>query len=219
MGSREGGRGSSCGLVCGEDAAQTGDDRGDLRVVVIAAGLGAAAAGRGNARACGFVGQIAADFGDALVYAFEEDCLFVFNKTREVPGRALGEEEAFAGSDFKALVHELVVVGVGEEAEIDLRTPDAFAVGVAKELAVAAVDCGSGFGAERLLPDKTAVDNDGETEFLPEASQKLCAVVVGRADEGDATVAVFVAPAGGRRKVDSWLVGGLNLEDVASAVF
>ncbi len=139
--------------------AQTRDDRGHLCIVVIAAGLGATAARGGDARACGFVGKVTADLGDALVDAFEEDGLFVFDEAREVAGRALGEEEAFAGGDLEALVHELVVVGMREEAKVDFRAPDAFAVGVAKELAVAAVDCCGGLGAEGLLPDKAPIDD------------------------------------------------------------
>ncbi len=59
---------------------------------------------------------------------------------------------------------------------------------------------------------------DRQAELLPEAREELRAVVVGRADEGDAAVAILVAPASGRRKVDGGLVGGLDLEDVAGSV-
>src|SRR6185437_13029320 len=107
---------------------------------------------------------------------------------------------------------------MGEEAEVDLRAPDAFTVGLAKEFAVTAVDRRRSLGPKSLLPDEAARNDDGETKFLPETREEVRAVVVGRAYEGDAAVAVLVAPAGGRREVDRGLVGGLNLEDIACAV-
>ena len=117
---------------------------------MVTAGFSAAAAGGSDARAGGFVRQIAADLCDALVDALKEDGFLIFDKAREMARRTFGEKESFAGGDLEALVHELVVIGMREEAEVNLRTPDAFAIVVAEELAVAAVKRGSGFGAEGL---------------------------------------------------------------------
>src|SRR5580698_2217015 len=218
MASRGESRGSLRTFVCGEDCSEASYDGGDLCVVVIAARLGAAAAGGGDVGSRGFVWKVAADFCDALVDAFKENGLLVFDEAREVAGRALSEKKAFTGGDLEALVHKLVMVGVREEAEINFRVPDAFAVGIAKELTVSAIDsCGS-LGAESLLPDEAAVDDNGQAEFLPKASKEVRAVVVGRSDEGNTAIAVLVAPTRGRRKVDGWLVGRLNLEDVAGAM-
>src|SRR5581483_611017 len=96
----------SSGFV--EDTAQPGDDFGDLRVIVVAAALGARTAGGGDPRSRGFVGKIVADLLHAFFNAFEEDCLLVFDETREVAGRALDQQEAFAGGDLEGLVGELV---------------------------------------------------------------------------------------------------------------
>src|SRR5206468_4168939 len=129
----------------------------------------------------------------------------------------LGEEEASAARDLEALVDELVLIGVGEEAEIDARAPDGVAVVIAVELAVAKGGC-KDVGLHSAAPElRRAGDCYGEAAVAPEAAEGLGAVVVGRADEGDLTVAVGVGPAGRRRIVQRRLVGGLDFDDVARA--
>ena len=108
-----------------------------LPVVVVAVACGASASGGGDALAGSFVGQVAADLFDAFLEGREEDGFFVFVEAlRDVPVGALGEQKASAAGDLEALVDELVVIGVGEKAQVDLRAPDAVAVVVAEELAV-----------------------------------------------------------------------------------
>ena len=95
---------------------------------------------------------------------------------------------------------ELVLIGVGEEAEIDARAPDGVAVVVAEELAVAE-DGPEGFGVEGADPG-TGVAGDGDVEaaLAPETGEGLGAVVVGSADEGDVAIAVGVdQPSGGAK--------------------
>src|SRR5439155_23855261 len=124
---------------------------------------------------------------------------FVFLEALQVACGTLGEEEASAARDLEALVDELVLIGVGEEAQVDARTPDGVAILVAVELAVAE----GSFEDVRLhgaAPElRRAGDCYGEAAVAPEAAERLGAIVIGRADEGDLTVAVGVGPAGGRR--------------------
>ena len=125
------------GLAIRQDGLDPLDDEPDLSVVVVAVAGGAQVSGGGDAVAGGFVGEIAADLFGELVEGGEEDGLFVFVEALEVACGALGEEEASAAGDLEALVDELVLIGVGEEAEVDPGAPDGVAIVVAVELAVA----------------------------------------------------------------------------------
>ena len=105
-------------------------------------------------------------FVDALVVGGEENGFHVFDEAIGVTGGALGEKEALAGGDLEAFVDELVLVGVGEEAEVDFGAPDGFAVVLVVELALA-VDGGGrlrGRGQRRHIswPETT----DGEAGVL-----------------------------------------------------
>jgi len=193
-------------------------DYGDLTVIVVTVTLGTGVAGGGDAVATGFVGEIAANLFDALLDGGEEDGFFIFAKALEMPLGSFGEKEPPAAGYLEALVDEFVLIGVSDEAEVDLRLPDAFAVLVAIEFAVAAVDGSCSFGAKGGLPDESPGDGYGEIELLPETGEKAGAVVVGGTDEGDTAVAILVRPAKGRRVVDGGLVGGLDLDDVAGSV-
>ena len=66
-----------------------------------------------------FVGQVAADFFGELVEGGEEDSLFVFLEALQVARGTLGEEKASASGDLEAFVDEFILIGVGEEAEVD----------------------------------------------------------------------------------------------------
>ncbi len=77
---------------------------------MVTADFGTPATCRRDSRACRFVRQIAANLGHTLVNAFKENCLFIFDEAREMARRTLCKEKAFTGRDFKALVHEFVVV-------------------------------------------------------------------------------------------------------------
>ncbi len=158
---------------------------------MVAVAGGAEIAGGGDALARGLVGEIAADLFGEFVEGGEEDGFFVFFEALQVAFGALGEEEAAAAGDLEALVDELVLIGVGEEAEVDAGAPDGFAIVVAVELAVAEGGL-EGVGLHGAVPEFGAAgDGDGEAAFAPEAAEGLGAVVVGRADEGDLAVAVW----------------------------
>src|SRR5882757_7823649 len=92
---------------------------------------------------------------------------------------------------------ELVLVGVGEKAEVDARSPDGVAIVVAVELTVAEGGC-KDVGLHGAAPKLRGTrDGYGEAAFAPETAEGLGAVVVRGADEGDLAVAVGVGPAGG----------------------
>ncbi len=171
------------------------EDEADLMVVVVAVAMGAGLAGGGDTGSGGLVVEVAADFLQALVEGGEEDGFFVFAEALEVAVGALGEEETTAGGDLEALVDELVLIGAGEEAEVDFGAPDGFAVLLLEELALA-VEAGEGLGREGSLPG-ALVAGYGYLEFagLGELIEGFGAVVVGCADEGDFAVAVLVGPA------------------------
>ena len=59
-------------------------------VVVIAVALGSGVACGGYALAGGFVGEVAADFGEQIFVAGEEDSLVVLAEAGEVAGGAFG---------------------------------------------------------------------------------------------------------------------------------
>src|SRR6185312_10579789 len=68
-----------------------------------------------------------------------------------------------------------------------------------------------------LPPPGVAGDRHRKAALAPQPGQRLGAIVVGGADEGDIAVAVGVGPAFGWREVDGGFVGSLNLDDVACA--
>jgi hypothetical protein len=90
-----------------------------LPVVVVAVADGAEVSGGGDALAGCFVGQVAANFFGEFVEPGEEDGFFLFLEALEVTCGTLGEEKAAASGNLEALVDELVLIGVGEEAEVD----------------------------------------------------------------------------------------------------
>ncbi len=154
-------RSDACGrLDLGEQVLHALEDELDLAVVVVSVAQGSGASGGGDAGAGGLVGEIAADLGGALVEGGEEDGLLVLAEALEVAFGALGEEEALAAGDLEALVDELVLVGVGEEAEVDFGAPDGFAVLLLVDLALAVeqgvVDSGRGRASSGgALPEMT----------------------------------------------------------------
>ena len=113
------------------------EDEVDLPVVVVAVAGGSEAAGGCNALAGGLVGQIATDLLGQFVEAGEEDGLFVLLEALHVSGRTFGQEKTTATGDLEALVNELVLIRVGEEAEVDARSPDGLAILLLVELAFA----------------------------------------------------------------------------------
>src|SRR5216683_6536469 len=147
-----------------DDCGGAFDDEVDLVVVVVAVAVGSGLACSGDAGAGGLVGQVATDLLEALVEGGEEDGLLVLAEALPVAVGAFGEEEASAAGDLEALVDELVLVGAGDEAEVDLRAPDGLAVLLLVELALA-VETGEGFGREGSLPG-AAVAGDGYLELV-----------------------------------------------------
>ena len=62
-------------------------------------------------------GRVAANLGGTFFDAGKEDCFFIFDETLGVTGATLGEQEALAGGNLKALVRKLVFVGVREKTQ------------------------------------------------------------------------------------------------------
>src|SRR5580693_1598482 len=97
-------RGEAGSVAPGEDGLDSFDDEADLAVVVVAIPCCAEVPGVGDAMACGFIGQVAADFRGELVEGGEEDCFFVFLEALQVSGGAFGEQETAATGDLEAFV-------------------------------------------------------------------------------------------------------------------
>src|SRR5271163_3789927 len=104
------------------------EDAGNLMLVVVAIAKGAGAPGSCDAAARGLVGQIPANLGHEFVEGGEENGLLVLYEASEMPRRALSEQEPAAAGDLEALVGELILIGVGEEAQVDFGSPDGLAV-------------------------------------------------------------------------------------------
>src|SRR4051812_31270340 len=98
------------------------DDTCDLRVVMVATTFGTGVPCRSNAAASSLVRQVTANLLDALLDVGEKHGLLILDEAFEVSLGTLGEEKAFAGRYFEALVGELILVRVGNKAEIDLRS-------------------------------------------------------------------------------------------------
>ena len=184
---------------------------------MIAVASGTQVAGFGDACSGEFIGKIAADLFSQLIEGGEEDGFFVFFEALQVAFGAFCEEEACASCNLEALVHELVLIGVGEEAEIDAGAPDGVAIVVVVELAVAedGLKC---FGLEGSGPGTdVSVDIDGEAAVAPETGEGFGTVVIGGTDEGDVAIAVGIGPIFGSGEVQGRLVGSLDFDDIACA--
>ena len=113
-------------------------------------------------------------------------------------------------------MRDLILVGFGEEAEVDLRSPDPGAISLVHQFPFAE-EPGEVGGSESFFPGPFRAGDDDGKAGLGETGEEPGAVVVGRTDKRDLAVAVGVRPALRWRKVRDAIVCGLNLDDVARA--
>ena len=78
----------------------------------------------GDALPGSLVGQIEANLFGEFLERGEEDGFFVLLEALQMSRRAFGQEKSSAAGDLEALVNELVLIGVGEKAQVDARSPD-----------------------------------------------------------------------------------------------
>src|ERR1700754_2796155 len=104
---------------------------------------------------------------------------------------AFCEKKASAAGDLETFVNELVLIGVGEEAQVDARAPDGFAVVGADDVSGAKGGF-VGVGVHGAGPMRGAGgDGDGDS-LAPQLSEGFAALVIGCANEGDVAIAVDV---------------------------
>jgi len=195
------------------DGLQAIEDEAELMVVMIAIALGALPPCTGDSGASCFIGQVQPDLLDTFFHGREEDCLFVLGESAEMAGRALDQQESRAGRDLKTLVGELILIGFGKEAEIDLRSPNALAIGIGLKFAFA-IDLIELRWSEGTLPCPLGTGDYDRQAGLGKLCKKLGAVVVGRANERHASVAIGVRPALRGRIMSEAIVGSLDFDDV-----
>ena len=108
----------------------------------------------------------------------KEDGFFVFDEAAGMARGALDQQKAGAARDLEALVGELILVGLGEEAEIDLRSPNPLAIGIRLKFPFAIHGFELGRSEGTLPRSPRAGDDDGQAS-LGEPAEKLAAVIVG----------------------------------------
>ncbi len=148
-------------------------DQTHLAIVMVAITLGAGVASRGDASTGCLIGKIAADLGGEFVEAGKEDRLLVLPESIHVPLRPFGEQKSPATRDLEALMDELVLIGVSDEAKVDLRPPDSLAILLLVEFALAVKPRKSVAPRERAampagyLRSRPQTPVTGESKYLP----------------------------------------------------
>ncbi len=138
------------------------------------------------------VRQVAANLRDKLVVAVEEDGFLAFDEPLRVAGCALCQQEAAARRDFKALVHELVGVGVRKEAQVDLRTPDRPSGSCSLYSSPSRYSAANAAGVSARFQWCSPPLMTTGRPSLRHARKGRRPLVVGRADERDAAIALGV---------------------------
>jgi hypothetical protein len=109
-------------------------------------------------------------------------------------------------------MYKLILIGVSNEAEIDLRSPDSLAILLLVEFPLP-VESSEDLRSKSLLPVVLAPRN-GYGKLARKTAKGLGAVVIRRTNKGDLTVAITIRPPRRRRKVKSRLIRSLDLDDV-----